>query len=406
MNKKNDKANVPVGKSKKVLKRKKGRQPKKHPFINKTMIFLNIIVIIMLLLSYLASYVSPSIAWYLAFFGLIYPILLCANSGFIVYWLITSKKFVFVPVIAIAIGFNHLANIIQVDFSKEKYPVAKEVANDRKTAIGVIKIMSYNVRLFDLYNWSKNEESRGKIFNLLKLASSDISCFQEFFTRDKGEFQNLDTLLKLQKSYDGHIAYTKTLRNNDHWGIATFSRYPIINKGILKFPKGTSNICIYSDIKINEDTIRVYNAHLQSVHFHNEDYKYIESLNDKTKEKEDFKGAFKIIHRLKEAYIKRSKQADIFAEHIKHSPYPVIVCGDFNDTPSSYTYHTISDNLKDAFVESGNGLGSTFYGLFPSFRIDYIFHDKRFSSDDFQIIHEKLSDHYPITCWIDLTRLK
>ncbi len=370
------------------------------------MVFLNTIFIVLLLLSYLASYINPSVAWYMAFLGLIYPILLCINLGFIVYWLIASKRFVFIPLLAVALGFNHISNIVQIDFSKEKYPEAKTVLNNKKAAVGIIKVMSYNVRLFDLYNWSHNIESKNKIFNLLKEQSNDIVCFQEFFNKDQGgEYQNVDTLLKFQKAFDYHTGYSQTLRKIDHWGNATFSRYPIVNKGILKFPKGTSNICIYSDIKINEDTIRVYNAHLESVHFHNEDYKYIENLKNEKEEKEDFDGAFKILHRLKKAFIKRSVQTDILAEHINRSPYPVIVCGDLNDTPSSYTYHTISNNLKDAFVESGNGLGSTYYGIFPSFRIDYIFHDKRFTSDDFQVIHKKLSDHYPITCWIDITPL-
>lgn len=368
------------------------------------MIGVNSLFIFLLLLSYLASYISPATAWFMAFPGLVYPILLCINLGFIVYWLVVAGGFVYVPMIAVALGFNHISNIIQVDFSKQKYPL-KEAPVLKKDAVGAIKIMSYNVRLFDLYNWTMSQESRGQMFGLLQQENNDIVCFQEFYSEDDSDIQNADTLFKLQKSYDSHVVYTKTLRKTDHWGIATFSRFPIVRKEVLKFARGTNNICIFSDIKINDDTIRVYNAHLASVHFNKSDYKYIENLKDEKETSGDIIGALKIFTRLKEAFIKRSQQADIVAEHIKNCPYPVIVCGDFNDTPSSYTYHTISDNMKDAFVESGNGLGSTYYGLFPSFRIDYIFHDKRFTSDDFRIIRKKYSDHYPITCWIDVGAL-
>ncbi len=394
-----------VKKGQQGTKGKKGKKAKKNSFFNKVLIFFNIIFVGLLLLSYLAAYISPKDMWYIAFLGLVYPVLLCINLCFIVYWLINSNRFVFVPLIAVAVGFNHITNIIQVDFSKEKYPVAKVVDPSKKNVIGAIKLMSFNVRLFDLYNWTKNIESRSKIFDLLRKESNDIACFQEFYTKDKGELQNVDSILKLQKAYDCHIVYTHTLRKTDHWGIATFSRYPIVGKGIVHFVKGASNICIYSDIKINDDTIRVYNAHLESVRLNYDDYKYIDNLKADKQDKDDFSGAFKIVRRLKKAFVKRATQTDELQEHVNNSPYPVILCGDFNDTPSSYTYHTLSDNLNDAFVESGNGLGSTYYGIYPSFRIDYILHDKRLVSDDFRIIREKVSDHYPITCWIDVSGL-
>jgi endonuclease/exonuclease/phosphatase family metal-dependent hydrolase len=87
---------------------------------------------------------------------------------------------------------------------------------------------------------------------------------------------------------------------------------------------------------------------------------------------------------------------------IEQSPYPVIICGDFNDTPSSYTYHQLSEGLIDAFKESGNGIGHTYGGALPSFRIDYILHDERFKSTRFNTIRSKFSDHYPITTSLKL----
>ena len=200
-----------------------------------------------------------------------------------------------------------------------------------------------------------------------------------------------------------HAEYTINLRNTDHWGIATFSKYPIVNKGKLEFTGSVfNNSCIFTDIKINDDTVRVYNIHLQSINFLKRDYHFMDSVIVKDKNQE-IKGSKRILKLLKKAYIKRATQTDMVAEHIKNSPYPVIVCGDFNDPPSSYAYHLLSRNLKDAFRESGSGFGQTYIGgSVPSFRIDYIFHDPKFKAYEFNTIHKRYSDHRPITCLLDL----
>jgi endonuclease/exonuclease/phosphatase family metal-dependent hydrolase len=109
-------------------------------------------------------------------------------------------------------------------------------------------------------------------------------------------------------------------------------------------------------------------------------------------------GGIKILRRLKREFVNRANLVEILHDSIQASPYPVILCGDFNDTPSSYTYSILSDDLKDAFRNSGNGAGKTYSGPFPSFRIDYMFHDPKITSTAYRTIKEKLSDHYPITC--------
>ena len=184
-----------------------------------------------------------------------------------------------------------------------------------------IKIMSYNVRLFDLYNWNDNIKSRNKIFNLIKNQNADILCFQEFYYDETNRFNTLDTLIQFQKAKNTHTAYTYTARNKYHFGIATFAKYPIIKRGRITF-QSTNNICIYTDIKISSDTFRIYNCHLESIHFQPENYNFIDSIGYKNEE-ERLEGIKDILSRLKSAYAKRAGQVDIIADHIKNSPYKV-----------------------------------------------------------------------------------
>lgn len=339
-----------------------------------------------LLLSYLAPYANPQNFWLFAFFGLAYPFILLVNTLFLIWWIIRWKKLYWLSLLCILIGWMNMKNIFHFGGSMETK--------------GGIKVLSYNVRNFDLYNWSHNKNTRAKIFSFLKDESADIVCLQEFFQGDKGYFETLDTLTELTKSVDHHVKYTLTRRKTDHWGIATFSKYPIVFKGKVPFKYKSNNICIFSDLKIGNDTVRVYNMHLQSISFGYSDYKFIEALkeNNDTLDVDDIEIASKnILRRIKRAFIKRATQTEKILTHINACKYPVIICGDFNDTPFSFTYHSFAEKYKDSFMESGNGTGNTYIGDFPSYRIDYIFHSDDFTSSNFEVLPEELSDHYPIS---------
>jgi endonuclease/exonuclease/phosphatase family metal-dependent hydrolase len=362
----------------------------KRNFFNRMAMLFNHIAAIALLISYLAPYISPENFWFIAFFGLAYPVLLIINILFVIYWSIQFKKNAFYSLIIVISGWSQIQCYAQIN------PISKPY--DSKKGF---KVMSYNVKLFDLYNWSHNVETRGKMFDLIKNEKPDILCIQEFFTRDStDEYNNLDTLLKLQKAKYTHKEYTTTLRRIDHWGVAIFSSYPIVKNGKINFDTKSNNICIYSDLLINGDTVRVYNVHLQSIKFGYKDYKFVDDLMN-NKETEELEKSKNILKRMKLAYIKRSKQTELVAAHIATSPYPVIICGDFNDTPNSYTYHTLSNTLKDAFVESGRGFGRSYVGKFPSFRIDYILHSSNFKSYNFRTVRKELSDHFPLVTYLE-----
>lgn len=355
--------------------------------------YLNYSFVGALLLSYLSVYVSPEKLWLLAFFGLAYPFLLIINFGFVIFWIYKKRKTFLIPLIAILLGWTYLASYIQIRLKKQD-------ANT-ETVKNKFNILSFNVRLFDLYNWNEGDNTSDEIFDFINTNEFDFICFQEFFTKNKGELSKRSILKKLNKEYSTHIIYTYE-GDNYNYGIATFSKYPIINRGIVNF-NNSSNSSIFTDVIINKDTVRIFNNHLQSIRFNKNNYSFI--TNSKVlKDDEKIKEIKDISYRLRDAFIKRASQAKILSNHIQNSPYPVIVCGDFNDVPVSYTYRKMRGELNDSYLEAGKGFGTTYMGKFPSFRIDFIFHSKEIKCVNFNIPDVYLSDHFPITSEFILER--
>ncbi len=362
-----------------------------HSIFTTIAFMVNVFFAVCLLISYASPMVSPDQYWVIAFFGLAYPFLLIINFIFIVFWMIHVKKQILLSLIVILIGYNYLNQTFQ--FS------AKHLTDSENS----IKLLSYNVRLFNAYQYNRDDkhryEDRDKIFDIIKEEAPDIMCFQEFY-QDHGHFKTIDTIVKFQDAKYFHLNGASDKASPQYYGVATFSRYPIVNKGIVMFNEKSENFCIFSDIVKAKDTIRIYNVHLESIRLSKEDEVFYAEISNQ-KEQEKLKlGTRKIMSKLKYSFIKRASQARSLAEHISHSPYPVIVCGDFNDTPTSYAYHIVSENLKDAFIESGKGIGTTYNGKFPSFRIDYMLYSSEFTAYDFEVKKVKYSDHYPILAWI------
>ncbi len=356
--------------------------------LKNSIIGINVLLSATLLISCLGCYVSPTIFWPLAFIGFSFPILWLLNLGFTVSWLFYKKRYVLISGISILLTVPFLLRIVTFSIPS--------------TSEGEVKIMSYNVKNFDLYNWSDNLKTREKMFELIQQEHPDILNLQEFYN-DTLEFQNLTTLKKKLSVKYHH--YHQTTFLSDHkrprsWGLITFSKFPIIHKGFIKFENSINNACIYTDMVINEDTVRVYNMHLQSIHLSEDEYQTIEDLaaNQNTT-------LYKVkllIRKMKKAYIKRSKQVDQIAESVQNSPFKVILLGDFNDIPISYSYQTLSKNLEDAFISKGNGIGETYSGKLPYFRIDYIFVDPRIRIENYYSVPEILSDHYPIVAGVNI----
>ncbi len=338
---------------------------------------INILVSGFLVLSYLACYISPVKYWTIAFFGLAYPYLLVANLAFMIIWILLRSRFFIISLAVIAFGWGHLQNFIQLSPPKE-------------TSLEGIKVLTYNVQQFYSF-FEQKDKTTPRILQFLQDQDPDILCMQEVKIQNLGPLRPERFKAEIPQINYYHFAHTSR-----YAGSVTFSKYPIVNLGEIRFAD-SHNLVIYSDIKLGKDTIRVYNCHLQSNSIDPDEYSVIDSVKISNK-KRQFSKIIDVGRKLKKAFIKRAQQTDKVAAHIAESPYPVIVCGDFNSPPVSYTYQTFKNTLNDAFVESGSGIGSTYRGELPAFRIDYIFHDDFFTAYNFSVKKIRLSDHYPVCC--------
>lgn len=343
---------------------------------------MNTLSITALLLSYLAAWIKPSFYWPFAFFGLAYPFLVVVNFLFFVYWVFRKRWFAIAPLLSIAIGWNTMLDYVQF---------GNDTKADKENTFSVI---SYNAHLFKPINTNKyDKKSKHEMLEMLLNEKASVLCFQEFYYRKKGVYNIKDSIME-KGGYSYFEQELFEFNETEFMSMAIFSKYKILNFEVLKFyDRLHANMCIYADIKYKEDTIRIINTHLQSISFQPEDYEY---LNQVKNVEADMQSNKRIGARLKKAFIHRGEQAEKVRELIDDSPYPVIVCGDFNDTPASYSFNIISRGLKNAFREKGNGIGVTYNGAFPNFQIDYLLCSDEFEVCDYKIIKKKYSDHYPV----------
>ncbi len=341
--------------------------------------WLNVLVILASFIAYLSPYVNPKLFWPFAFFGIAYPWLLFANAIFILYWLAKKKTYFILSLCCIILGWKHISNVIGFNYSS---------INPKH-----LQVMSFNTRNLNyihddkkIKDKSKKEARKKEIIQFLtKDGQIDIFCGQEI---NQTSEKYLKKALGLEHSHK--ITYGNT---------AVISRFPILKSGDIEFEK-SGNSAVWTDLLVKKDTIRVFSVHLQSTKVSAQTDKMLENV--KIPEKETLKGIRRIIAKVKNASKVRAEQSELLKKHIKQSPYPVILAGDFNDTPLSYTYQTLAPQFKDCFREKGGGIGSTYAGRIPGLRIDFILTDPKFEVSSFKTLRKKYSDHYPIRASLEL----
>lgn len=323
--------------------------------------------------SYLASYINPNSFVIPSLLGLGYPYLLVANILLLLYWTTRWKKMAWIILSVILLGIPAFMTYYGTNSDKNE------------TKEHDISILSYNIRYFDIYGWSQKKNTKEKLFEYLNKYKGDVICLQEF-SANEFMFKKQDIINQLT-TYKYNYIYKD---------MAFFSRIPLSNCGNIKFDKKYTSSCIYCDLLIAGQKVRLYSIHLESYKMGKQERKFMKEMSDGLKSDNITTGVKNITSRLIDANKNRAIQAEQIKTHISKSPYEVILCGDFNDTPLSYTYKNLKSGLKDCFIEKGRGLGNTYIGEFPSFRIDYILHTQAFETVSYSRENITLSDHYPV----------
>ncbi|MBZ9628583.1 endonuclease/exonuclease/phosphatase family protein [Psychroflexus sp. CAK1W] len=329
-------------------------------FLQKIVFAFNIFFAACLLVAYILPFVPPKFSAFLSILNLGLPIFMLINLGFALYWMIRLKLHFILSAILVLAGYSYVSKIIVLNNQ------SKEITDSS------LKVMSYNVRLFDQYNWTDKHNVPKKISEFIATEAPDIVAFQDYMKKDGFTMP----------AYP--YSFVKFKTTSSKIGVAIYSKYKIINRGTIDFPN-THNNAIYADVLIDKDTLRLYAVHLESL-------KIIPDVKELQKENHQ-----KLISRVGKSFEKQQEQAEMLIENFKSTHLPKIVCIDMNNTPFSYVASLLLDhNLEDAFIESGSGLGKTFDFDFLPMRIDAVFNEKSIENVNFKNYNIKLSDHYPI----------
>jgi len=338
------------------------------------------------LLTLLVPYLNPQHWWLIGILGLTFPYLFFILIFIFFFWLIAKPKLSLVPLFAILLGFKQISVTFGTHWAN---------ADLNKKPNSTLRIVSWNVA--NMYGLSNNKEI--KQHNRTELAQSvlslqpDIVCLQEFnHSYTQGEHaDNINLFTRQLPNY----FYSKDFNKDNGYytsGSVVFSKYPIIDSGKIAYPGQYTGSLIYVDIKVNDDTLRIFTTHLQSFGFNNADYAELNKI--KQRDEKSLTASKNIFIKMKAAYTNRGVQADIVQKQTDSSHYPSVVCGDFNDVPTSYTYFRIRGaNRQDVFLNKGLGVGRTYNSLAPMLRIDYMLPDTSFTIQQFDMIDENLSDH-------------
>lgn len=331
------------------------------------MFFFNIVLAVLTFLAYVLPFLAPKFFPFLSVLTLILPLFLMLNGIYFLYWVLQFKRQLMLSGLVLLIGIPFINKFYK--FSETNLP------REEKDFV----VMSYNVRLFNLFKWIPDENVPDLIRSFIVDQNPDILCIQEYSTS-----AHID--LKLYKH-----RYIYMQGDKIKTGQAIFSKFPILNEGHLDLPSSNNSV-IYADIKKGKDIIRVYNMHLQSIKISPDVNEMSENIDGVSQQK-----SRAVVRRIGSAFRKQQQQAEIIAQHKQSSEYPIIMCGDMNNSAFSYVYRNIRGALQDAFEEAGTGFGRTYHFRYYPARIDYIFADDAMKIKEFTSYPEFVhSDHYPI----------
>jgi endonuclease/exonuclease/phosphatase family metal-dependent hydrolase len=369
-------------------------------FTKRVFIVINIFAACLFLMACCNSFLNPQQWWFIALLGLAFPFLLILITLFFIFWMFFRSRWALLSLVCLLLGYYNIRALAGFHFGKT-YPVSKPA--------GSLRILTWNVTWFDEQTREiKNRVSyRKDMFDFIAAQNPDILCFQEYVELgNKGpSYNNERAITKL--GYPFHvIAYDYIgWKNTFLSGVAIYSKFPFTDTFHIRYGgplmlKANESF-IGGDIIVQGKKIRLFTTHLQSVLFQKNDYHNLEII--RTAADSMYAASKSLAKKLKQGYKNRSDQVDLVRKYLDESPYPAIMCGDFNDVPNSYTYFRIKGERKDAFSEAGMGLGHTFSKIIPTLRIDYIMTDKKFDILQYSRYFLPYSEHYPVIADVSLS---
>lgn len=302
--------------------------------------------------TYFNRYINPDVFPYFGLSALALPAVFLVNVFFLFLWLFFKKRY-FVFFLFLNIGLIPVLNKTYHFYGNEK----SENSN--------LKVLSYNI-----HNYREGKDS--KLYQFFEKENPDVICLQETYKKQRDFIPKGYHFLK-----HGRV-------------VAIASKHLIINQYVIKSPKIGSMESAYFDIVKGEDTLRIFSVHLRTMRID-------KKLVKKTIETENVEGnTQKILGKLTNGFKYHQKELTVIKKHIEKSPYPVIVCGDFNAVPESYEYSQMKALLNDSFELGGSGLGTTFHEFKFPIRIDYIWTSQGIGVKSCEVKREPFSDHFPV----------
>lgn len=339
--------------------------------------WLNVLLVLFTLACYAAAWVSPKVFWPLSFFALPFPWLLLANLLFILFWGFQRKYQILISVGCLLVGWPHVTRFIGFNLPGN-------------TEQAVLSVKNFNAYGFRKDNTSKRYTAK-EIPEYFPTEDVDVLCFQEFPT-----FYPHNYFIDYFKSQAG-FKHVYAIPNG---ALAIFSRVPILETHTHYFVKHFNGFQ-WADMELEGERIRIFNLHLQSIGISGMANEVAREGN--FQDKKTWNKVRGMAGRFKRAEQRRVEQTQAIVAEIRRSPYPVIICGDFNATPQSFSYRQLSEGLKDAFREAGTGLGTTYAGKIPALRIDYQLYSPALQALDQDIRTERFSDHHSVVAFYKWT---
>lgn len=339
---------------------------------------LSVAVAAALALTYAVPYFNPATVWFFPVLGLAAPGIYLAAVALMLYWIIRWRWLRAGTMMALVVVGLFKVSLFWRPELRRTYG---EPDYDRNA----LKVMTYNVRGFYAEDGRSSVDS---VMRLIETENPDIVCLQEFNARlaERSEaFERLDDRYERALYDDPDDA-------DSPWSpLVVLSKYRILRSGVILTPASS----VWADLLVDGDTVRVFNNHLHSTAINADDNEFITShryLSDSARETK----IRSIVARLRENSVLRAEEVDSIARVKAETTTPIIVCGDFNDTPMSYVYREMAQGLSDAFSESGSGYSHTYRGFFNTLRIDYVLSSEEWEAVSYETLPVEYSDHHPV----------